>query len=113
MKKNKTAERMVPHTLYRSVENIYLKLQTSINNNGDNITGCCVLPDSRMVFSDTNPGTVRVFNNDGSKDFEKTTFGSYDIAFINDDNTLAVTSGYTKIALQLLTYKEKESRNKY
>ncbi|CAG2186029.1 unnamed protein product [Mytilus edulis] len=72
-RKNKQAQILLPHILSRSVDNINLKLLQTINETGK---------------------VVRVFNLNGTKDFEvNTRTYAFDVAYISHDNTLAVTSG--------------------
>lgn len=54
-----------------------------------------MLPDGRMAFAYYGLcRCVKVFNTDGSKYFEvKNVSGAFDLAYISQDNTLAVTSG--------------------
>ncbi|XP_052065209.1 uncharacterized protein LOC127705001 [Mytilus californianus] len=93
-RKDKQAQIMLLHISSRSVDNINLKLLQTINTTGKNITGCCMLPDGKMAFLSYFGGAVRVFNLDGTNDFELITpTFAFDIAYISHDNTLAVTSG--------------------
>jgi hypothetical protein len=34
-----------------SVDNIHMNLKQKVNTKGENMTGCSLLPDGRMVFS--------------------------------------------------------------
>ncbi|XP_063398530.1 uncharacterized protein LOC134683271 [Mytilus trossulus] len=93
-RKDKQAQILLPHILSRSVDNIDLKLLQTINEPGDFVRGCCMLPDGKMAFSHNSRKVVRVFNLNGTKDFEVNTgTQAFDVAYISHDNTLAVTSG--------------------
>ncbi|XP_063400251.1 uncharacterized protein LOC134684871 [Mytilus trossulus] len=93
-RKDKQAQIMLPHILSRSVDTINLKLLQTINETGEYVRGCCMLPDGKMAFSDNSGRTVRVFNLNGTKNFEvNTRTFALDVAYISYDNTLAVTSG--------------------
>ncbi|CAC5388365.1 unnamed protein product [Mytilus coruscus] len=84
----------VPHSLSKSVNSIKLKLKLTIDSTGKNTWGCCVLPDGRMAFPDYYNRTVRVFESDGKTSFDVKTYSyACDIAYINENNKLAVTSG--------------------
>ncbi|XP_071121990.1 uncharacterized protein [Mytilus edulis] len=93
-KKNKQAQMLVPRCSNRSVEGINIKLHKNVDIKGDYTTGCCLLPDGRMAFTFYDSKIVKIFKTDGSKDFEvKTPTWAFDIAYISEDNTLAVSSG--------------------
>ncbi|CAC5388389.1 unnamed protein product [Mytilus coruscus] len=92
-RKDKQAQKVVPHVSNRSVENINLKVHTTVNTMGDQTWGCYTLLDGRMAFTFYNSKTVWVFKTDGSKDFEvKTPIFPFDISYISENNTLAVTT---------------------
>ncbi|CAG2253549.1 unnamed protein product [Mytilus edulis] len=75
-----------------------MKIHKKINLQGKWIYGCCMLPDGRLVFTYNRERKVRVFNNQGSKEFEmKIPCGAFDIVYISNDNTLVVTSGESDI----------------
>ena len=82
-----------------SVQNIQLKLKQEINTKGIAIRGCSFLPDGRMVFSCSSSNTVRFISKDGVELFQigkdKTGSSTYDTVYIKDNNTIAVSSGYT------------------
>jgi hypothetical protein len=50
-KKDKQAQIMVADLPPMSVENIYLKLKQKVNTKGEQMTGCSLLPDGRMLLS--------------------------------------------------------------
>ncbi|CAG2194610.1 unnamed protein product [Mytilus edulis] len=75
-----------------------LTLQQIINTNKNgNIYGTCLLPDGKMVFSSSTnifkSGTITVLNANGSLSFEVKLPSSFDVTYITEDNTLAVSSG--------------------
>ncbi|CAG2239682.1 unnamed protein product [Mytilus edulis] len=77
-----------------TVHTIELNLTKTIDSTGDNTWGCCTFPDGRLAFPDYYSKTIRVFNTDGSFSFDvKTATCACDIAYISEDNTLAVSSG--------------------
>ncbi|XP_063399498.1 uncharacterized protein LOC134684146 [Mytilus trossulus] len=93
-KKDKQAQIMLPHILSRSVDTINLKLLQTINETGDFVRGCCMLPDGKMAFLHNSGRVVRVFNLNSKKVFHvNTRTYAFDVAYISHDNTLAVTSG--------------------
>ena len=97
-KKNKQAQMMVadqsPPIL---VDPIQLNLKQKINTKGSRIRGCSLLPDSRMALSCYSTDTLIFINKEGAELFqigkEKTGSRTYDIAFIEDNNSVAVSSG--------------------
>ncbi|XP_071123368.1 uncharacterized protein [Mytilus edulis] len=106
----KQAQIMVPIVQSRSFENIKLKINKTIETQGKLIYGCCILPDGRFAFTYSHARTVKVFNIQGSKEFEmKIPCGAFDIVNIGDTNTLAVTSGNSeKKRITILDLKRKE-----
>ncbi|CAC5419150.1 unnamed protein product [Mytilus coruscus] len=111
-KKDKPAQMMVPKLTVpsRSIENIKLTIHNTINTQGDTIFGCCMLPDGRMAFSYNVDRTVKVFSDKGSKDSEvKMPCYPFDIVYISEDNTLAVTSGGSrKMCITIINLKTKQ-----
>ncbi|XP_052065206.1 uncharacterized protein LOC127705000 [Mytilus californianus] len=108
-RKDKQAQMVLQHSSSRSVENINLKLDTTLDNTGFCKWGCCMLPDGRFAFTETLNNLVRVFNTDGSKDFEiKTQYRAFDIAYISEDNTLAVTSGTNGMCISIIDLQNKQ-----
>ncbi|CAG2249097.1 unnamed protein product [Mytilus edulis] len=88
---------MVTKVPSRSFGNINLTLQMTINTKQDKfILGTYLLPDGRMVFSGgifVN-GTIIVLNANGSLSFEvHLPSSSFDVTYITEGNTLAVSSG--------------------
>lgn len=68
-----------------------------------------MLPDGRFAFTETLNNLVRVFNIDGSIDFEVVTkYRAFDIAYINEDNTLAVTSGTMGRCITIIELQNKQ-----
>ena len=82
-----------------SVENIQLNLKQKINTKGRSIRGCSLLPDGSMVFSCYMTDTVRFISKEGIALFQivkdKTGANTYDTVYIKDNNSVAVSSGYT------------------
>ena len=98
--KDKQAQMMVAElSPPMSVENIQLNLKQKINIKGTIIRGCSLLPDGKMVFSCYSSDTVRFINKKGAELFKigKYKMGSctYDTVYIKDNNSVAVSSGYT------------------
>ncbi|CAC5380234.1 unnamed protein product [Mytilus coruscus] len=91
---DKEEQLLVPPFSTWSVHNIELKLTKIIDSTGNNTWGCSMLPDGRFAFPDYYSQTIRVFNTDGTFSFDvKTSTCVCDIAYISEDNTLAVSSG--------------------
>ena len=94
---DKQAQMMVAELEPMSVNNIRLNLKQKISIKGEDIRGCSLLPDGRMVFSCCNTNTVSFINTEGVELFQigKDQIGSrtYDTVYIKDNNTVAVSSG--------------------
>ncbi|XP_063396945.1 uncharacterized protein LOC134681306 [Mytilus trossulus] len=97
IRKNKQAQIIVPTTHVPTVDDLKLTLRQTIKTIGENITGCSLLPDGRMIFSCYFSGQINVMKTDGSLDFTLHP-GSYTshIHFIEDSQKLVVTSGIEK-----------------
>ncbi|XP_071121518.1 putative autophagy-related protein 11 [Mytilus edulis] len=96
-KKEKQAQMMVPTAQSRSIENIKLTEHKTINTQEKYIYGCCMLPDCKLAFTYYNEQRIKVFNNKGSKDFVmKMPCNPFDVVYNSEDNTLAVTSGWSE-----------------
>ncbi|CAC5406935.1 unnamed protein product [Mytilus coruscus] len=90
-KKTKQAQMIIQS---KSIKNIKLTLHKTIDTEGQIIYGCCMLPDGRLAFTFYFKQTVKLFSDKGLKDFEvKLPAEAFDIVYISEDNTLAVTSG--------------------
>jgi hypothetical protein len=99
-KNDKQAQVMVADISRRmSVANIQLKLKQKININGKYFRGCSLLPDCIMVFSCSGTNTISFINKEGVELFQigqdKIGSETYDTVYIKDDNSVAVSSGYT------------------
>ncbi|XP_071121279.1 uncharacterized protein [Mytilus edulis] len=95
-RKQKQAQIMVTKVPSRSFENINLNLQQTVNilSKYTDTCGIYLLPDGRMVFCRLGNCIIIVLNANGSLDFEVTLpSSSFDVAYITEDNTLAVSSG--------------------
>ncbi|CAC5386099.1 unnamed protein product [Mytilus coruscus] len=89
--KDKQAQLMIPVPA-KSIDDLILTLVQSVNTHSKKVSGCTMLPDSRMVFTCYHPGYVTVVNYDGSKDFEIKSGNAFDVVYLDDD-IIAVTSG--------------------
>jgi DNA-binding beta-propeller fold protein YncE len=80
-----------------SVGNIQLNLKQKMDIKGTYITGCSLPPNDRMALSCCNTNTVSVINTDGIELFQirrdKTGSCTYDIVYIKENNSVAVSSG--------------------
>ncbi|XP_071123426.1 uncharacterized protein [Mytilus edulis] len=93
-KKAKEAQMLVPTIQSRSIENINLTLQKTCDTQGNHTYGCCILSDGRFAFTYYYYCKVTVFNMKGLNDFEvNLPCNAFDVAYISEDNALAVTSG--------------------
>jgi len=96
-----------------SVENIQLNLKKKINTEGRDIRGCSLLPDGRMVLSCNISNTVRFISKEGIESFQmgedKTRSDTYDTVYINDNNSVAVSSGWGgNICITIIDIESKE-----
>jgi DNA-binding beta-propeller fold protein YncE len=96
-KKFKQAHIMVADRQHMSVENIHLNLKQIVNTKGEDMSGCSLLPDGRMVFSCYRKDIVTFLNEEGVKLFQigkdETRFSTCDTLYIKEDNSVAVSSG--------------------
>ena len=95
---DKQAQMMVAELEPMSVNNIRLNLKQKISIKGEDIRGCSLLPDGRMVLSCCITNTVNFINKDGVELFQigtdKTGSCTYDTVYIKDNNSVAVSSGW-------------------
>jgi hypothetical protein len=79
-----------------SVDNIHLNLKQKVNTKGENIRGCSLLPDGRMVFSCYGKHIATFLNKEGVELFQigkdKTGSFTHDTLYIKEDNSVAVSS---------------------
>jgi hypothetical protein len=98
-KKDKQAQAMVADLPPVSVDNINLNLKQKVSTKGEDITGCSLLPDGRMVFSCYRKNIVTFVNKEGVELFligkDKTGSRTYDTLYIKEDNSVAVSCGGT------------------
>ena len=96
-KKDKQAQIMVADLPPMSVENIYLKLKQKVNTKGEQMTGCSLLPDGRMLLSCNSKNILTFLNKEGVELFQmgKDKIGSstYDTLYIKEDNSVVISSG--------------------
>jgi hypothetical protein len=98
--KDKQAQMMVSElSPPMSVENIQLNIKQNINTKSSSIRGCSLLPGGRMVFSCCNSNIVTFINKEGIESFQigkdKTGSSTYDAVYIKDNNSVAVSSGFS------------------
>ena len=96
-KKDKQAQIMVADLPPMSVDNIHLNLKQKVNIKGEDIRGCSLLPDGRMVFSCYGKHIATFLNKEGVELFQigkdKTGSFTFDTLCIKEDNSVAVSSG--------------------
>jgi hypothetical protein len=85
-KKNKQAQIMVADLPPMSVDNIHLNLNQRVSIKGENIRGCSLLPDGRMVFACYNKNIVTFCNKEGVEIIQivkdKTVYRTHDLIAI-------------------------------
>jgi hypothetical protein len=96
-KKDKQAQIMVADLPPMSVDNIHLNLKQKVNTKGEDIRGCSLLPDGRMVFSCCNKDILTFLNKEGVELFQigkdKTGSSTFDALYMKEDNSVAVSCG--------------------
>ena len=96
-----------------SVDNIYLKLKQKVNTKGEQMTGCSLLPDGKMLLSCNKKNILTFLNKEGVELFQmgKDKIGSstYDALYIKEDNSVAVSSGVEdKRCITIINIKNKK-----
>lgn len=105
--KRRQAQITVPNVESKSIEEINLQLHKELKNTGRYVYGCCILPDVKTAFTNYH-NCVIVLNKDGSLDsMVEIPYSAYDVEYINQDNTLVVTSPCSH--LTIIDVKDKQS----
>ncbi|XP_071121276.1 uncharacterized protein [Mytilus edulis] len=92
-KKQQQAQLIVPKvSSIVPFENIQVKLEQTIITESSYIRGCCILPDSRFVFTYPYLDKVTVVKQGGTVDFVLNITAAYGIAYNNEDTTIAISS---------------------
>ncbi|XP_071123316.1 uncharacterized protein [Mytilus edulis] len=101
-KKQQQAQLIVPKVSpIMPIENIQVKLEQTINTKSSSVRGCCILPDSRFVFTYPGLDKVTVVKQDGTVDFVLNVTAAYGIAYNNENNTLAISSRWNTQGKQI------------
>ncbi|CAG2217154.1 unnamed protein product [Mytilus edulis] len=97
-KKEKQAQMMMTKTTIRSIANFALKIEKKISACGGGVTGCTLLPHGKIAFANEQERNITVVKSDGSLDFkiDLHPYIPFDITFISNINTIAVTSSTSK-----------------
>ncbi|CAG2254824.1 unnamed protein product [Mytilus edulis] len=103
--KDKQAQLIIP--VAKSIDDLTLTLVQSINTYSQEVRGCTMLPDGRMVFTCYHPGYVTIVNQDGSKDFEIKSGNAFDVVYLDND-IIAVTCGVYSKTINLIDTKLKK-----
>ncbi|CAG2232722.1 unnamed protein product [Mytilus edulis] len=92
-KKQQQAQLIVPKvSSIVPFENIQVKLEQTIKTESSYVNGCCILPDSRFVFTYPELDKVTVVKQDGTVDFVLNVTAAFGIAYNNEDTTIAISS---------------------
>ncbi|XP_071144006.1 coiled-coil domain-containing protein 186-like [Mytilus edulis] len=104
------AQIRVPTSTSKCVDDLKITKQIQINLPSTRlIRGCTILPSGKMMFSDYDGHKIIASNNNGLHDFEiALDFKPCDIAFIETENTIAVTRGYTEKRIHIIDLKSKK-----
>ncbi|CAC5416840.1 unnamed protein product [Mytilus coruscus] len=99
---------LVPTVQSRSIENIKVTTQKTINTQEVSTYGCCMMSNGRLAF--TSYFKVIIFDMNGLKEFElRMPCVAYDIVNISEDNALAVTSGASaKTCISIIDLERKQ-----
>ncbi|CAC5374870.1 unnamed protein product [Mytilus coruscus] len=109
-RKNKQAQIIVMAPSPFSLDNIELKLRKTVSTRGNNITGCSLFSDGKMLFSSYEDKKVVVLKNDGSKPGKiKSEFQTFDVKQI-DESLIAITTGYEGGKIILADLLEKKTK---
>ncbi|XP_071121274.1 uncharacterized protein [Mytilus edulis] len=114
-KKQQEAQLIVPKvSSIVPIENIQAKLEQTIKTESSYIRGCCMLPDSRFVFTYPDLDKVTVVKQDGTVDFVLNVTAANGIAYNDKDNTIAISSFWSRIGnkitiIDLFTRKVKKT----
>ncbi|XP_052059493.1 uncharacterized protein LOC127700067 [Mytilus californianus] len=90
--KDQQAQQMIAAPVPKSIDNLTLALRKIVNTNADDVRGCTILPNGRMMFTCYIQHKVIAINRDGTKDFEIKKGLSFDILY-KGNNMIVVTSG--------------------
>lgn len=105
-KKNKQAQIMlqvpgIPTPI--NCDRATLKLKRVVSTEGNDVTGCTMLLDGRLVFTSYEDGVITVMNGDGSNKHQVLSkIPTFDVVSVDDRTTVALTSGHTGGKIQLL-----------
>ncbi|CAG2191500.1 TRIM2_3 [Mytilus edulis] len=93
--KNKEAQMMIPSLISKCIDDIKLsnKMQIDLQSAG-NVRGCAILPNGKMMFCDYDNQNLIGLKSNGTHEFEiRLDTRAFDMAYIEGENTIAVTSG--------------------
>ncbi|CAC5391406.1 unnamed protein product [Mytilus coruscus] len=99
-KKQQQAQLILSRNLPVSIEDIRTELQQTIKTES-RVTGCCKLPDGRMVFSYPTLNKVSIVKEDGSVDFSLSVTAAFGVVYNNEDNTIAILSSWKGLGNQI------------
>ncbi|CAC5410602.1 unnamed protein product [Mytilus coruscus] len=100
-RKTKQAQIIILKKQTKTIDNITARLQDTIQTTLKNVTGCCILPDGRMTFTCFQKELILI-KADGSKGFEITLPGAYDVGNGTTDNTVIVSSCGIKSGISIV-----------
>ncbi|XP_071121818.1 uncharacterized protein [Mytilus edulis] len=91
-RKSMQAQMMLPTVQSTSIENITAQLHQRVDTASKNVRGCCILPNENMIFACFDQKSLTFLRSDGSKDAAVKLPAAVDLAYIEADNSIAVTS---------------------
>ncbi|CAC5425051.1 unnamed protein product [Mytilus coruscus] len=109
-RKNKQAQIIIPKIQTKTIENITARLQDTIKTTSKGVKGCCILPNSGMAFTCCDRGMLILIKADGSKDFEIPVPDAYDVANGTTDNTVIVSSSFSKSGISIVDIQDRKIR---
>ncbi|XP_052085816.1 E3 ubiquitin-protein ligase TRIM71-like [Mytilus californianus] len=109
--KSQQAQMTVPIAISKCIDTIELRNKREMNMASGIIRGCAIIPNGKMMFSYQDHKKVTAFNSNGTYIFEVTMDTSAcDIAYIEAENIIAVTSGYSKMSINMINIIDLNSR---
>lgn len=89
-KKKRQAQMLTPIDQQRTLNNLKVQLQNTINIDAKDVRGCCLLPDGRVVILCFLKKKVTFIKHNGSTDFEMVFPSVASLAYIKSANIIAI-----------------------
>ncbi|VDI42734.1 Hypothetical predicted protein [Mytilus galloprovincialis] len=110
-KKSMQAQMMLPKVHTIAIENITALLHKRVNTVSYNVRGCCILPNENMVFACFDQNTLTFMRSNGSKDATIRLPAAVDLAYLEADKSIAVTSSTeTEKCIRIIDLQNKKTK---